>query len=323
MLLKVENLSKYFPIKGGVFQRTIGFVRAVNKISFTVKEGETFSIVGESGCGKSTTGRTILRLFEPTHGEVYFKGKNILDLSRKELRIIRRDMQMVFQDPYASLNPQMTVGELIEEPLKVHKLYTILRRKNKVKELMETVGLDPDYIHRYPHEFSGGQRQRVGIARALALQPKLLICDEPVSALDVSIQSQVINLMKDLQREFGLTYIFISHDLSVVKHISDRVAVMYLGNIVEIASKEKIYYQPAHPYTQALLSAVPIANPKIKQKRIILTGDVPSPANPPTGCPFHPRCPKVHDKCIEKHPKPIQLTKDHFVTCHLFNEIEI
>lgn len=319
-LLKVNRLSKHFPIKGGILKRTIGQIRAVDEVSFTVKKGETFGLVGESGCGKSTTGRAILRLLEPTSGEVFFEGEDVATLSRQALRLARRNMQMVFQDPYASLNPQMTVGELIEEPLVVHRIAGASERKEKVKELMEIVGLNRSYLQRYPHEFSGGQRQRIGIARALSLQPKLIVADEPVSALDVSIQSQVINLMEDLQKEFDLTYIFIAHDLSVVKHISDRVGVMYLGRMVEIASKEELYHQPAHPYTKALLSAVPVPNPKAKRERIILTGDVPSPANPPTGCAFHPRCPQAFDRCRLERPQLMQLTSDHVVACHLYDE---
>lgn len=319
-LLEVKNLSKYFPIKGGVLRRTVGHVRAVDDVSFYVKKGETFGLVGESGCGKSTTGRTILRLLEPTSGQVLFEGKDIASLSRREMRKARRDLQMVFQDPYASLNPQMTVGELIEEPMKVHGLYSSAERKEKVKELMETVGLNKAFVERYPHEFSGGQRQRIGIARALSLQPKLIIADEPVSALDVSIQSQVVNLMEDLQDEFGLTYIFIAHDLSVVKHISDRIGVMYLGRMAEVGTKHELYDTPAHPYTQALLSAVPIPNPKVKRERIVLQGDVPSPANPPKGCAFHPRCPKAFDRCKVERPELIHLGGEHYVACHLYDE---
>ncbi|SEN56969.1 ABC transporter ATP-binding protein [Lihuaxuella thermophila] len=321
-ILEVKNLSKHFPIKGGLMRRTVGYVKAVDNVSFSVKKGETFGLVGESGCGKSTTGRTILRLMEPTSGEVIFDGKNIAALTRKELRKARRDLQMVFQDPYASLNPQMTVGEIIEEPLRVHGIYSPAERKVKVKELMETVGLNQSYIDRYPHEFSGGQRQRIGIARALSLQPKLIVADEPVSALDVSIQSQVVNLMEDLQEQFGLTYIFIAHDLSVVKHISDRVGVMYLGRMVEVGPKQKLYEQPAHPYTEALLSAVPIPNPKARRERIVLKGDVPSPANPPQGCAFHPRCPKAFDRCKAERPELIHLGGEHYVACHLYDEQE-
>ena len=319
-VLEVKNLSKYFPIRGGVLRRVVGYVKAVDQVSFSVKKGETFGLVGESGCGKSTTGRTILRLLEPTDGQVLFEGRDIAHLSRRALRRVRRDLQMVFQDPFASLNPTMTVGELIEEPMKVHGLYTKTERREKVREMMETVGLDPAYIQRYPHEFSGGQRQRIGIARALSLRPKLIIADEPVSALDVSIQSQILNLMEDLQDQFGLTYIFIAHDLSVVKHISDRVGVMYLGRMVEIAPKRELYDHPAHPYTQALLSAVPVPNPRHKRERIVLSGNVPSPANPPSGCAFHPRCPKAFDRCREERPEMIHLGGEHYVACHLFEE---
>ncbi|MCS1350659.1 ABC transporter ATP-binding protein [Mechercharimyces sp. CAU 1602] len=319
-LLEVKSMSKYFPIRGGVLKRVIGQVKAVDQVSFTIREGETFALVGESGCGKSTTGRTVMRLLDPTEGQVLFQGKDIAHLSRKELRMARRDLQMVFQDPYASLNPTMTVGQLIEEPMRIHGIGTGRERKDKVLSLMETVGLNGAYIQRYPHEFSGGQRQRIGLARALALNPKLIIADEPVSALDVSIQSQVLNLMEDLQDQFKLTYIFISHDLSVVKHISDRVGVMYLGRMAEIAPKDDLYRRPAHPYTQALLSAVPVPNPKRKNERIVLTGDVPSPANPPRGCAFHPRCPKVMDRCKVDRPELQRIGEDHFVACHLFDE---
>ncbi|MBD1370889.1 dipeptide ABC transporter ATP-binding protein [Hazenella sp. IB182357] len=318
-LLTVKNLSKHFPIKGGVFRRTVGQVKAVDNISFSVNKGETFGLVGESGCGKSTTGRTLIRLLEPTAGEVLFEGKDIARLARKEMQAVRRDLQMVFQDPYASLNPQMTVGELIEEPMKVHGLYNKQERQKRVKKMMDLVGLNAQYITRYPHEFSGGQRQRIGIARALSLEPKLIIADEPVSALDVSIQSQVVNLMDDLQKELDLTYIFIAHDLSVIKHISDRVGVMYLGRMAEIAPKQKIYDQPLHPYTKALLSAVPVPDPKVKKERIILSGDVPSPSNPPSGCAFHPRCPKAFARCKTERPQLLDIGEEHFVACHLYD----
>ncbi len=319
-VLEVKKLSKYFPIRGGLLRRVVGHVKAVDQVSFSIKQGETFGLVGESGCGKSTTGRTILRLLEPTGGQVLFEGRDIAQLSRRAMRKVRRDLQMVFQDPFASLNPTLTAGELIEEPLRVHGLYTKAERREKVREMMETVGLDSAYLQRYPHEFSGGQRQRIGIARALSLRPKLIIADEPVSALDVSIQSQILNLMEDLQEQFGLTYIFIAHDLSVVKHISDRVGVMYLGRMVEVAPKKELYGHPAHPYTEALLSAVPVPNPRHKRERIVLSGNVPSPANPPAGCAFHPRCPKAFDRCRQERPELIHLGREHYVACHLYGE---
>ncbi|OYD08388.1 ABC transporter ATP-binding protein [Paludifilum halophilum] len=319
-LLEVKELCKYFPVRGGLFKRVVGHVRAVDQVSFTVRKGETFGLVGESGCGKSTTGRTLLRLLKPTEGRVLFEGEDVARLSRMRLRKLRRDMQMVFQDPYASLNPTMTVGQLLEEPMKIHGMYGNRERKRMVEELMDTVGLDTGYAQRYPHEFSGGQRQRIGIARALALRPKLIIADEPVSALDVSIQSQVLNLMEDLQAQFSLTYIFISHDLSVVKHIAERIGVMYLGRMAEIAPKKKLYTCPAHPYTEALLSAVPVPNPSLKRERIVLQGDTPSPANPPQGCPFHIRCPKVFDRCRGERPELLQIGEDHYVACHLYDK---
>lgn len=317
-LLEVKNLKKYFPIQTGVFQKTQSFVKAVDDVSFDVYEGETLGIVGESGCGKSTTGRSIIRLIEPTNGHVIFQGKNMSELKGHDLQKIRRDLQIVFQDPYASLNPRMTVGTILEEPLKIHGLGSAAERREKVKELLTIVGLTEYHFDRYPHEFSGGQRQRVGIARALITRPKLIVADEPVSALDVSIQSQILNLMKDLQEQFKLTYIFISHDLSVVRHISDRVGVMYLGRMVELAPKHKLYANPKHPYTQALLSAVPHPNPKETRERITLSGDVPSPANPPAGCAFHTRCHACMDICKSERPE-LKLSSDgHFVACHLY-----
>ncbi len=320
-LLEIKNLKKYFPVKAGVFKKTVGHVKAVDDISFAVKNGETLGLVGESGCGKSTTGRTILRLLEATAGEVIFDGKDVLAMDKKELRGIRKEMQIIFQDPYASLNPRMTVADIIGEPLDIHKLVSNKKERNeKVKDILEKVGLGEEYMNRYPHEFSGGQRQRIGVARALAVDPKLIIADEPVSALDVSIQAQVINLLQDLQNEFGLTFLFIAHDLSVVKHISDRVAVMYLGKIVEITDKEKLYEDPLHPYTQSLLSAIPVADPTAKKDRIILEGDVPSPVDPPSGCRFHPRCPKAFDKCSIEEPVFKDYGDGHFAACHLLEE---
>jgi oligopeptide transport system ATP-binding protein len=297
-ILEVRNLVKHFPItKGFIVQRQVGAVKAVDGVTFSIRRGETLGLVGESGCGKTTTGRVILRLMEPTSGEALFEGRNIFKLSKEDLRKMRRDMQIIFQDPYSSLNPRMTVGDIIGEPLEIHNLARGKEKLRRVQELLEVVGLSPYHVNRYPHEFSGGQRQRIGIARALAVNPKLIICDEPVSALDVSIQAQVLNLLQELQKEFGLTYLFIAHDLSVVKHISDRIAVMYLGKIAEIARADEMFENPQHPYTEALLSAVPIPDPGMRRERIILPGDVPSPVNPPQGCRFHTRCLYARESC--------------------------
>jgi oligopeptide transport system ATP-binding protein len=317
-LLKVKNLKKYFPIRGGLLSREVARVHAVDDVSFTMQPGETLGLVGESGCGKSTTGRTILRLIEPTSGEVWFEDKNVTTLDKRSLRALRKEMQIIFQDPYASLNPRMTVGSIIGVALVIHKLAPNRKaREEKVVHLHETVGLSADHLRRYPHEFSGGQRQRIGIARALAGSPKLIICDEPVSALDVSVQAQVVNLLEDLQQQFGLTYLFIAHDLSVVEHISTRVAVMYLGKIVEIAAAKELYTNPKHPYTEALLSAVPIPDPAIKRKRILLEGDVPSPINPPSGCRFHTRCPIRIPSCSETEQTLTENSPGHWVACQV------
>ena len=316
-LLEVQNLKKYFPVKKGVLSRTIGFVRAVDRVSFSIEQGETLGLVGESGCGKTTVGRSILRLIEPTSGQVRFNGQDLLGLDRETLRRVRASLQIIFQDPFSSLNPRMNVGQIIAEPIKNHLEISTAEIKERVAHLMERVGLHPEQMSRYPHEFSGGQRQRVGIARALALNPLLIICDEPVSALDVSIQAQVINLLAQLQEQMNLSYLFIAHDLSVVEHISNRVAVMYLGNIVELANDQELYRNPLHPYTQALLSAVPIPDPEVQKKRIILQGDVPSPLNPPAGCAFHPRCHKREDLCSLKEPEFQDLGGEHWIACHL------
>ncbi|HZP37477.1 MAG TPA: dipeptide ABC transporter ATP-binding protein [Methylomirabilota bacterium] len=317
-LLRISNLKKYFPIRGGLFSREVARVHAVDDVTFSLMKGETLGLVGESGCGKSTTGRCILRLIEPTAGEVWFEDKNVTTLDKRSLRHLRRDMQIIFQDPYASLNPRMTVGSIIGEALVIHKLAKSKReREERVVHLLETVGLNADHLRRYPHEFSGGQRQRIGIARALAVSPKLIVADEPVSALDVSIQAQVINLLEDLQKQFNLTYLFIAHDLSVVEHISTRVAVMYLGKIVEIAPAKELYTNPKHPYTEALLSAVPIPDPAIKRKRILLEGDVPSPIKPPSGCRFHTRCPIRVPSCSENEQVLKEVSPNHWVACQV------
>lgn len=319
-ILEVKNLKKYFPIKSGVLQRTVGHVRAVDDVSFTIKRGETFGLVGESGCGKTTIGRTIIRLTEPTDGEAIVDGVDMFGMSRKELRINRPKVQMIFQDPYSSLDPRMPVGEIIGEAVREHNIVPKAEYRDYILKIMKDCGLRPYYIDRYPHEFSGGQRQRICIARALALKPDLIIADEPVSALDVSIQAQIINLMKDLQQEKGLTYLFISHDLSVVEHISHTVGVMYLGSLVEKADKREIFQNPKHPYTRALLSAVPIPNPDVKMNRTILEGDIPSPANPPSGCKFHTRCPKCMEICKTQAPKFKEYENRHMVACHLYSQ---
>ena len=326
VLLDVDNLKMHFPITQGiVFQRQVGAIKAVDGISFKLYRGETLGLVGESGCGKSTTGRSILQLYRPTAGHVNFEGVELTKIKGEELRRTRRRMQMIFQDPYASLNPRMTVGSIIGEPLEVHNIGSSKKeRQDRVQELLKTVGLNPYFVNRYPHEFSGGQRQRIGVARALAVNPSFIVCDEPISALDVSIQAQIINLLEDLQGELNLTYLFIAHDLSVVRHISDRIAVMYLGKIVELADRDELYLKPLHPYTQALLSAVPIPDPVIegKRHRMILEGDVPSPANPPKGCNFNTRCPQVMDVCRQNDPAFTDLGDGHYVACFLYDQVK-
>jgi oligopeptide transport system ATP-binding protein len=318
-LLKVDNLVKHFPILAGVFQRQVGVVHAVDGISFDVQRSETFGLVGESGCGKSTAGRTILQLYRPTAGHVHFEGADLATMKGEDLRRMRRRMQMIFQDPYASLNPRMSIADIVSEPLFVHNIAKGAEVTERVNEALVTVRLSPSFASRYPHEFSGGQRQRIGVARALVLQPEFIVCDEPISALDVSIQAQVINLLEDLQEKFNLTYLFIAHDLSVVRHISDRVAVMYLGILAEMAPRDELYNHPLHPYTQALLSAVPVPDPVVEEKRqrIILEGDVPSPVNPPSGCRFRTRCPLAQKICAEQVPEWREVASEHWVACHL------
>ena len=314
-LIEVRNLTKHFAAGGGLFGNSKDVVKAVDRISFTIRKGETFGLVGESGCGKSTTGRCLLRLIEPTSGEVRFDGEDLLSVDARRLRRMRRDMQIIFQDPYSSLNPRMRVGDIIGEPLIVHKVGGKSERADRVEKLLSVVGLSPEHADRYPHEFSGGQRQRIGIARALALQPRFIVCDEPVSALDVSVQAQVVNLLQDLQEQFHLTYLFISHGLSVVEHISTRVGIMYLGKLVEVASSEEIFRNPVHPYTRALLSAIPKPEPDAPRNRLPLTGDIPTPINPPSGCRFRTRCPLAEPRCAEVEQELVEVSKDHFVAC--------
>jgi oligopeptide transport system ATP-binding protein len=323
-LVQVRHLKKYFPITRGIIQRHVGDIKAVDDVNFDIYQGETLGLVGETGCGKTTVGRTIIRLYEPTAGQVFFDDVDLATLKGGELRRLRRRMQMIFQDPYASLNPRMAVGSIIAEPLEVHRVARGQEKRERVQELLQLVGMNPHFANRYPHEFSGGQRQRIGIARALALNPALVICDEPISSLDVSIQAQVVNLLEDLQDRLGLTYLFIAHDLSMVRHISNRVAVMYLGKIVELTDRDEIYLNPLHPYTQALMSAVPVPDPELeaKQQRIILEGDLPSPASPPQGCNFNTRCSKAFDVCFEKDPEFVEVKPGHFCACHLVKALE-
>ena len=316
-LVEVKNLVKYFPVRAGLLQRVVNHVKAVDDVSFFVRKGETLGLVGESGCGKTTVGRTMLRLIEPTSGSVMVDGQDVFSLKPRELKLARREMQIIFQDPYASLDPRVPIGESIMEGLHIHKVGTPKERVEIMLETLAKVGLEDYHARRYPHEFSGGQRQRIGIARALALRPRFIICDEPVSALDVSIQSQVLNILKDLQYEFGLTYLFIAHNLSVVEHVSDRVAVMYLGKMVELTTRDELFANPLHPYTKALMSAIPVPNPRMKRQRVILKGDVPSPLNPPTGCRFHPRCPVVMERCSQEEPVFKEVAPDHWVACWL------
>ncbi|MBZ9688661.1 dipeptide ABC transporter ATP-binding protein [Clostridium estertheticum] len=316
-VVRVENLKTYFPIRGGILQKTVGYVKAVDGVSLYINKGETLGLVGESGCGKTTVGRTILRLLNKTEGDVYFKNQNVFELSKKDLRKIRPQMQIIFQDPYSSLNPRLTVGQIVGEALIDHGILPKNEIASRVQEVLEICGLAPYHIRRYPHEFSGGQRQRIGIARALILNPEFIVADEPVSALDVSIQSQIVNLMCNLQEKMGFSYLFISHDLSVVKHISHRIGVMYLGSLVELAPKKALYNNPLHPYTKALLSAVPLPDPTLRRERIILKGDIPSPANPPPGCKFHTRCPYVMERCKNECPQYKDVGGEHFVACHL------
>lgn len=319
LLMEVKNLKKYFPVQSGFLSSNKGYVKAVDDVSFNIYKGETLGLVGESGCGKSTTGRMLVNLMNPTSGNVLFEGKDIRELSKRDKRSLSKNIQIIFQDPYASLNPRMTIGDIIAEPMKINKIAESAEIEKRVLNLLNYVGLASYHKDRYPHEFSGGQRQRVGIARAISVNPKLIVCDEAVSALDVSIQAQVLNLLHDLQKEFDLTYLFIAHGLNVVKHVSNRVGVMYLGKLVEIANDKKLYDAPKHPYTQALLSAIPVPNPKVQKERVILKGDVPSPLNPPSGCRFHTRCPKCMDICKVEEPKMIEIEGRHSVACHLYS----